>query len=132
MIKNNILPTVVTSSVKGLLLLVICFMTGISLFGKENPPKKVCENCFNSEITDIDRQQGCITFQLTIDANNCTHALSHFSAEILCGTVTDASNSGNWIMELNNTDPTTGITGIKVDDISGFGEEGQSGSFTLT
>lgn len=83
-------------------------------------------------ITDIDRQEECITFQLTVDAANCAHALSHFSAEILCGTVTDASNSGNWIMELNNTDPTTGITGIKVDDISRFGEEGQSGSFTLT
>ena len=130
--KNARYPTTVTSSAKGLLLLVICFMTGISLFGKENPPKKACENCFSTEISDLDRQEGCITFQLTIDATSCTHALSHFSAEILCGTVTDASNSGNWLMELNHTDPTTGITGIKVDDISGFGEEGQSGSFTLS
>lgn len=130
--KNNFIQKLKMTHHKALLLVFIGLTTGLSLFAKKNPPAKDCVNCFASELVDVDRQDGCITFQLLVNANNCAYALSHFSAEILCGTVTDASNSGHWKMELNSTDPTTGITGIKVDDISGFGEDGQSGTFTLT
>jgi hypothetical protein len=35
-------------------------------------------------------------------------------------------------MELNSADPHTNLYGLKVDDIHGFGEEGQEGSFTVT
>ena len=35
-------------------------------------------------------------------------------------------------MELNSTDPHTNLYGLKVDNIHGFGENGQDGSFTVT
>lgn len=35
-------------------------------------------------------------------------------------------------MELNSKDPATNLYGLKVDDIHGFGENGQEGSFTVT
>jgi hypothetical protein len=35
-------------------------------------------------------------------------------------------------MELNGKDPSTNLYGLKVDDIHGFGENGHSGSFTVT
>jgi hypothetical protein len=46
--------------------------------------------------------------------------------------VTDASNSEGWPMELNAKDPTTNLYGLKVDDIYGFAEDGQAGTFTVT
>lgn len=115
---------------KALIFIALTF-TSFSISASNNPPKKECENCFDTELVDISQEEGCITIELQINANNCNNALSHFVAEVPCGTITDAYNSGNWKMELDNTDPTTGITGIKVDDISNFGEDGQSGSFTL-
>lgn len=90
-----------------------------------------CVNCFSTELLLLEQDDNCITFKLEINASECAHALSHFSVEIPCGTVTSASNSGGWKMELNSTDPTTGIYGIKVDDIENFGEDGASNTFTL-
>jgi hypothetical protein len=67
----------------------------------------------------------------TREANDsCKYALSHFTAAVPYGTITDAWNSENWDMEFPVTDPKTGISGIKVDDIENFGENG-SGSFKL-
>ena len=92
-----------------------------------------CDNCFTTEVVDVERDGNCVTVTMQVNADeNCLHALSHFMVAIPCGTVTSASNSGNWPMELMVTDPTTGITGFKVDEISGFGENGEAGSFSLS
>lgn len=73
-----------------------------------------------------------MTYEILVEASDsCKHALSHFTVTIPCGTISDASNSRNWKMEHPVTDPTTGLTGLKVDDIQGFGENGHE-SFTLT
>ena len=39
-----------------------------------------------------------------------------------CGEVKNISNSENW-KNVFGKDPTTGVYGLKIDDISGFGEQ---------
>ncbi len=63
----------------------------------------------------------CYTYEVKVLTNGeCRHDLSHWSIAIPCGTVTNYVNSENWKMEVGK-DPTTGITGLKVDDINNFG-----------
>lgn len=83
---------------------------------------KDCVNCFSSKLLSMEKQDNCISIQLEITGLDCIHALSHFTVEVPCGNVSSASNTGEWTMELNSTDPTTGVYGIKVDDIQNFGE----------
>ncbi|MCU4177180.1 SprB repeat-containing protein [Carboxylicivirga sp. N1Y90] len=113
-----------------LLLLIVVFNCFLPSFAEETGGD--CINCFTTELISMEQVDECITIELEVNASNCNYALSHFTAEIPCGTVSEASNSGNWLMELNSTDPTTGIQGIKVDDIANFGENGATGSFRLT
>ncbi len=113
-----------------LFLLTLFLFNPLSLiFGQTSSAN--CDECFSSEIVSFNEINNYLSLELTIDANSCSAALSHFTVEIPCGTVTEASNSGNWPMEINSTDATTGIYGLKVDDIKNFGEDGQASSFTL-
>jgi len=93
-----------------------------------------CAECHDTQVISIsETDQGCITYTLEVSNNGaCAHGLSHFSVRVPCGIVTDASNSRGWKMELNGKDPSTNLYGLKVDDIHGFGEDGESGSFTVT
>ncbi len=91
-----------------------------------------CEDCFTTELVDISIDELCVTYNLKISGLNCAHSLSHFTAEVLCGTVTDAVNSEGWIMEYMVLDPGTQLNGLKVDDIPSFAEDGKAQSFTLT
>ncbi len=92
---------------------------------------KECINCFSTELISIESEDDCTTIQLKIQASDCNSALSHFTVEVPCGTVTSASNSRGWPIEVNSEDPTSGIYGLKVDNINNFGEDGDSASFTL-
>ncbi|PWD98176.1 T9SS type A sorting domain-containing protein [Marinilabilia rubra] len=93
---------------------------------------KDCVNCFSTSVETVETEGECITYEILVEAgDSCKHALSHFTVTVLCGNISDASNSRNWKMEYPVTDPTTGLTGLKVDDIQEFGENGQE-SFTLT
>ncbi len=98
-----------------------------------NSGKDCSENCFDSKVISQTTSGTCTTYTLEItNDGSCQSALSHFSVSIPCGRVTEASNSRGWPMEIGTTDPTTGITGLKVDNIKGFGEDGKAGSFTVT
>ena len=100
------------------------------------PPKsgKDCsDNCFDSKVVEQKTSGSCTTYTLQVNNDgSCQSALSHFSISVPCGQIKEASNSRGWPMEIGTTDPTTGITGIKVDNIKGFGEDGKAGSFTVT
>ena len=48
-----------------------------------------------------------------------------------CAIIRDYSNSEGWPMEVVHPDPTTGITGIKVDDIPAFGKDRGPESFEI-
>jgi hypothetical protein len=95
--------------------------------------KSCAINCFDTKIINIKESGSCTTYTMEVSAgNNCSFALSHFSVAVPCGTVSKVTNSRGWKVEIGKTDPTTGITGFKIDDIKGFGEDGKSGNFTVT
>jgi hypothetical protein len=91
-----------------------------------------CNGGFTTTIESVHTEDQCVVFELLIEATGTSKfALSHFVASVPCGEISAASNTGGWKMEYPVTDPTSGVTGIKVDDISGFGENG-SETFRLT
>ena len=96
------------------------------------PPKPTCDsNSFSSEIVkEVQVSETCVEYEIKVSYDGSrTYGLSHYSIAIPCGQVTNISNSENW-KQVFGTDPTTGVYGLKIDDISGFGEGGAD-SFTL-
>ncbi len=91
-----------------------------------------CVNEFESQLISVSENEGCVTYTVKVTTEGAAHGLSHYSIRIPCGMVTDAENSRGWAMELNAQDPTTGIYGLKVDDIGSFGESDNQESFTVT
>ncbi len=101
------------------------------LKGLSQDNKGKCNDCFNTEIVELIEEDLCLHIELKVSAQQCGQALSHLTVEAPCGTVAEATNSENWAMSLNSADPTTGIYGLKVDDIPNFGEDGKADSFIL-
>ncbi|TAJ15629.1 hypothetical protein DMA11_00010 [Marinilabiliaceae bacterium JC017] len=114
------------------ILMSILLLSGLSHTASAKKNDQDCKQCFSTSVENIEKGDGCITVSLLISADSCKHALSHFVVEIPCGEITEAANSEGWKMELHNTDPSTGLNGLKVDDITDFGEEGQPATFSLT
>jgi hypothetical protein len=115
------------------LVLLFSFLpTILSSLSVHAADKKDCINHFSSEIVKSEITDNCLNVSLQINANKkCPSALSHLTISIPCGTISDASNSEEWKMEIPSKDPTSGIYGIKVDEISNFGEDGIHGTFTV-
>jgi hypothetical protein len=99
-----------------------------------NGEKKDCAStCFSSAIIAQSTSGSCTTYTLEVtNDGSCQSALSHLNISVPCGSISQASNSRGWPMEIGTTDPTTGITGIKVDNINRFGEGLKAESFTVT
>jgi len=77
------------------------------------------------EVTDT-----CVEYEIKVSYDGTrSFGLSHFSIGIPCGEVKNISNSENW-KQVFGKDPTTGVYGLKIDDINGFGEKGAD-SFTI-
>ena len=73
----------------------------------------------------------CTRYEIKVSYDGTrTYGLSHYSIGIPCGEIRDASNSENWKMVIGK-DRTTGVFGLKVDNISGFGERGRKDSFIV-
>jgi hypothetical protein len=97
--------------------------------GEENPGNETCEECFDSMIKNITENGSCTSYEITVSTNgNCRHDLSHWVLAIPCGSVKEYSNSEGWKMSVGQ-DPTSGVYGLKVDDIHGFGSS--KDSFTV-
>ena len=96
-----------------------------SVYASAQPKKeKDCSTtCFSSKIISTEKiSNTCTLYEVKVSTSGeCAHALSHFSVAIPCGVVQNVWNSENWKQEIG-TDPTTGISGFKIDDISNFGE----------
>lgn len=111
------------------------FLTSLLTSAQNKNQKQGCEdNCFSTEILSVEElASGCLSYTLQVNADgSCAHALSHYSVAIPgCAQVSSVSNSEGWKIEYG-MDPTSGISGFKVDDISGFGENGNAGNFTVT
>lgn len=111
--------------------LLLCLQAGLLMAAEKSDCPD--NSCFDTQIISEEKDGSCTTYTLEISQDGgCRYALSHFNIEVACGQITDVSNSEGWAMEVGTTDPTTGITGIKVDDIKKFGESNSPQSFTVT
>lgn len=80
-----------------------------------------CNDCFDSKIVKVFADGSCYTYEVTVSTTGeCDHELSHWDIAIPCGYVKNYSNSDGWQME-KGEDPTTGLYGLKVDNVQHFG-----------
>lgn len=89
-----------------------------------------CETCFDSSIKTVSSSGSCTTYQVTVSTNgDCRYDLSHWVIAIPCGSISNYSNSLGFKIGIG-TDPKTGLTGLKVDDVNHFGDK--EASFTVS
>jgi hypothetical protein len=97
---------------------------------------KECDECFFTNPVSISRTYGGYLYTIEVSHGDCNYDLSHLTIEIPeCFKIINYSNSMNWEMGIVKNDPTTGLNGIKIDDIPAFGKDGTSSfeiSLTLT
>lgn len=110
--------------------LVVLQFLGISQLWAQSDlrqmPKKQPDCSYNAYHTEIalvgDADENCKTYSLTITTDGKSrYDLSHFTVDVPCGTIENISNSRDWKQEIGK-DPTTGLYGFKIDDISSFGK----------
>lgn len=83
---------------------------------------KCTQNDYKAEVLEYFDNGDCRTVKMRIyNEGNSRYGLSHLTVSIPCGLVTDVSNSRGYKIE-KGTDPTSGLNGFKIDDISNFGE----------
>ncbi len=115
--------------------LLITFSFSINTFAQSDNNTLKCQhcvNCFYSQVISSELTDGCLTIKLEVFAgDSCSSALSHFTVGVPCGEISKVSNSEDWDIENPSTDPTTGISGFKIDNISNFGEDNTAGVFTV-
>ena len=101
-----------------------------------NPPaeKGSCTDCFYSSPVSVVKIGDSYRIDIEIyHGNDCRYDLSHLTIALpACATAVGYSNSRGWPMEVVKKDPTTGLTGIKVDDIPSFGKSYPAESFTVS
>jgi len=83
-----------------------------------------CQTCFTSEVIKAQKSSSsCVDYQLRVSySGKCDHALSHITVAVpVCGSVSNVSADQTCSTALGY-DPTTGLTGIKIEGISNFGK----------
>lgn len=105
------------------LFFLIPFLYSIYVSAQPGKERDCSTTCFSTEIVSMEKMSAtCTAYELRVSySGECAHALSHFTVQVPCGKIGDLWNSQNW-KQVFGTDPTTGLTGFKIDDISGFGE----------
>ena len=92
--------------------------------GKKHNEEDCGNTSFTTDIVHFDQSESCYDVVLNVSfKEGVIFELSHANFDFGCGTYSNAENSEGWAMELNNVDPTTGLGGIKVDDIQNFGKD---------
>ncbi len=96
--------------------------------------KLQCETCFTSSITRaVNNGDHCTDYTLEVTyIGKCEHALSHLAVSVpTCSTVTNLYNSEGWA-QVMGTDPTTGLTGFKIDSTTNFSDSYPRKTFTVS
>jgi hypothetical protein len=96
---------------------------GQSNKNKNKPSQECAGNCFSAEVLKAEPGEGgCTKYEMRVSHDGtCRYDLSHFVVEIPCGNVSNVSNSGNY-PQVFGKDPTTGLTGLKIDNVANFGK----------
>lgn len=96
----------------------------------DNNDDSGCGDSYSSEITLLSIENDCYLYEAIVSYNgDHSHGLSHYTIDIPCGNVTDVSNSGGWKDVVGSKDPTSGLWGLKIDDINEFGDGSEPESF---
>ncbi|HEX8039569.1 MAG TPA: T9SS type A sorting domain-containing protein [Chryseosolibacter sp.] len=105
------------------LFFLLPFLYSIYVSAQPGKERDCSTTCFSTEVVSMEKISAtCTAYELRVSySGKCAHALSHFTVQVPCGKIGDLWNSQNW-KQVYGTDPTTGLTGFKIDDISGFGE----------
>lgn len=94
--------------------------------------EKECDECFYTNPVLISKLDDGFSYAIEVNHDDCRYDLSHLTIEIpSCFNIVDYSNSMNWKMGTVNNDPTTGLTGLKIDDIPSFGKDSDLTSFVI-
>ena len=111
----------------------LLFLTCILPAQNYLPSSQKCENCFSAKVTGHVLLDDCLSIDLQVfTSSSCNAALSHLMVEIPCGNVAEVTNSRDWAVEMSVTDPSTGLSGFKIDNIRDFGEESRKDSFQIS
>ncbi len=106
-----------------ILLFLLCLLT--SRLAAHNKPSCSSDSYSTEVLKEQQLSESCVQYEIKVSYDGTkSFGLSHYSIGIPCGEVKDFSNSENWKMVFGK-DRTTGVYGLKVDDISGFGEGGK-------
>jgi len=91
-----------------------------------------CDTCFSTIASVIASSADCKTYEFTVNTSGlCARDLSHWTLALPCGHISDYSNSRGWQMTVGQ-DPTTGLYGLKVDNISDFGKANETFTVRFT
>jgi hypothetical protein len=83
------------------------------------------DNFWIESVAIADTKCHCVTYKMVVKTDGLSeHELSHLVVGIQNGSVSQVSNSRNWPVETNMTDPKSGVYGFKIDNISGCGQSG--------
>ena len=106
-----------------LLILLVPFLYSVYVCAQPEKDKDCSTVCFSSEVVSVNKiSETCSAYELNVSiSGDCAHALSHYTVGVPCGKIESLWNSRGWAQEIG-TDPTTGLAGFKIDNISGFGD----------
>ena len=112
--------------------LLLVFHVGEAHNKKKRGQPSCDSDSFSSEVLKREQiSETCVRYQIKVSYDGTkTFALSHYSMAIPCGEIKDASNSKGYPMVFGK-DRTTGVYGLKVDNVNGFGDRGRD-SFTVS
>ena len=115
-----------------ILILLLCLLAGFQASAhKRKKPTSCNEGAYSAEVLKEEKiSESCINYEIKVSYDGTrAYGLSHYSIAIPCGEVKNLWNSEGWKMVFGK-DRTTGVYGLKIDDISGFGG-GRADSFTI-
>ncbi|HEX6223070.1 MAG TPA: hypothetical protein VFZ52_01585 [Chryseolinea sp.] len=115
-----------------ILIVLLCLFAAFNAAAhKRKKPTSCKDDAYSTEIIKEEQvSESCVNYEIKVSYDGSrTYGLSHYSLAIPCGEVKNLWNSEGWKMVLGK-DRTTGVYGLKVDDINGFGD-GRAESFTI-
>jgi hypothetical protein len=115
-----------------ILMVLLCLLVAFKAAAhKRKKPTSCNGEAYSTQIIkEVQISESCINYEIKVSYDGSrTYGLSHYSIAIPCGEVKNLWNSEGWKMVFGK-DRTTGVYGLKIDDISGFGER-RADSFTI-
>ncbi len=115
-----------------IVMVLLCLLVAFKASAQKRKRTPSCnDTAYSAEVLkETQISESCINYEIKVSYDGSrVSGLSHYSIAIPCGEVKNLWNSEGWKMVFGK-DRTTGVYGLKIDDISGFGG-GRADSFTI-